>query len=542
MVHSSGSPHTFLFSDIEGSTQAWEEHRDSMGSAMARHDELWTEVISEFDGRLVKQTGDGVFAVFDEAPYAVAAALTAQREFLRPGWLADDPLRVRVGVHSGLAVARGSDLFGMEVNRAARLMASGHGGQILVSKPTIDLIGEALPDGATVRDLGTKRLRDLSEPVGVYQLEAPDIPHDFPPLLTMDGFPNNLPADVSSFVGRLDDIESVARLMEGTRLLSLTGAGGSGKTRLALQVAGDLLPQFSDGAWFVDLAGLTEPGLVARQIASTLHIREKAGRPWSDVLVEYLRRRDLLLILDNCEHLLESAASIVGRLLASSPDLKVMTTTREPLNVSGEVAWRVPTMELPAAGDIASLEELLSYEAPQLFVERALAARPDLELTDGDTGSIAEVCRRLDGLPLALELAAARVRVLSVAEIARNLGDRFSLLSGGSRSALPRHRTLEGAVSWSYEMLTDEDKDLFERLAVFSGGFDLDAATDVAGAGSLDGVASLVEKSLLSARPTPMGTRYRMLETVAAFGHQKLGDRFADVIDYNVVFRDWLVG
>lgn len=403
-------------------------------------------------------------------------------------------------------------------------MSVAYGGQIPISNVTAELAADSLPREALLDDLGIHRLRDLSEPIRVFQMVTPQLSNEFPPLHSLDGYPNNLPPAVSSFVGRSGDIASAIDRLEVTRLLSFTGAGGSGKTRLALQAAADLLPHFSDGAWFVDLAGLTEPDLVPQQIATTLRIREKAGRAWIDVLAGLVAQRSLLLILDNCEHLLESAASVVSRLLQTAPGLKVLATTSEPLNVPGEVSWRVPTLQMPPEGDDVTLDELLGCEAAQLFVERALAARPDLDFDDADASAIAEICRRLDGLPLALELAAARVRALSVGEITRNLGDRFALLSGGSRTALPRHRTLEGAVAWSYELLDDEERELFKQLTVFNGGFGVDAALEVAGSGSLNGIASLVEKSLLSANTATGRTHYRMLETVAAFGHQRLGD------------------
>lgn len=518
---------TILFTDIEGSTRQWEADPAAMETAVRDHDQLLRRTIADHRGQFVKQTGDGVFAVFDDPAQALKAAVDAQESFSGPDWASFGPLQVRMGLHTGTAVARADDYFGRDVNRAAHLMSIGNGGQVLVSSVTAGLVKQSLPEGVSLGDLGVHRLRDLSEPIQIFQVASPSLASDFPPLRSLDEYPNNLPATLSSFVGRADVIASAVEHLESTRLLSLTGAGGSGKTRLALQVASEMLPGFGDGAWFVDLAGLSEPDLVPQQIATTLRVSEKAGREWIDVLTEYMARRNLLLVLDNCEHLLDASAAAVSDLLQAAVDLKVLATTREPLNVPGEVSWRVPTMQLPAQSDEASLDELLGSEAVQLFVERALAARPDLELNDLDPSAIVEICRRLDGLPLALELAAARVRVLSVNDIARNLGDRFSLLSGGSRTALPRHRTLEGAVAWSYELLDEDEQELFRKLTVFNGGFDLDSAREVAGPDALNGVSSLVEKSLVSARTTADITRYRMLETVAAFGHQRLGQDFA---------------
>ncbi len=531
---------TFLFTDIEGSTRLWEESPEAMQDIVAHHDEFLAQAVTQHQGDVVKQTGDGIFAVFSDPMSAIETAIDAQKEFN-----SDDQfgvLPVRIGIHSGTAVPRGDDYFGNEVNRAARLMGVANGGQILISGVTSQLVGGSPPQETSLKDLGVHRLRDLSEPMTVFQLMSPHLPNDFPPIHSLDGFPNNLPADLSSFVGRATDISSVTEQLHANRLISLTGAGGSGKTRLSLQVAAELLPEFADGAWFVDLAGLIEPDLVPLEIATTLHVPERVGRQWLEVLSEFAMNRKLLLILDNCEHLLQSAATVVSTLLQVSPGLKVLTTTREPLNVPGEVAWRVPTLQLPGAEDLEGLDELLAYEAPQLFVERALAAKPDLDLSDDDVPAITEVCRRLDGLPLALELAAARVRALSIGEIASHLGDRFALLSRGSRTAMPRHRTLEGAVAWSYEMLDDNDRGLFCNVSIFNGGFDLSAAQAVGGSDALNGVTSLVEKSLLSTKTSPHGTRYRMLETVAAFAHQKLGQEFAAARDAHLQWATSLAG
>ncbi len=530
---------TFLFTDIEGSTRRWEDEAETMAGLVQDHDELFRDSIARHRGQLVKQTGDGVFAVFKNPLSALETAVETQRVFVNHD---EGALRVRMGLHSGIAVPRGEDFFGNEVNRAARLMGVAHGGQIVVSATTAALLGDDLPEGVAFKELGTHRLRDLSEPIDVLQILAESFVSEFPPLNSLDGYPNNLPADVSSFIGRSEDISSIGDLLSSHRLVSLTGAGGSGKTRLALQVAADMLPEFADGAWFVDLAGLTEPELVPLTVAGTLRLTEKAGRAWIDVLKDYLVDKDILLVLDNCEHLLDSAASVSNDLLGAASRLRLLTTTREPLNVPGEVAWRVPTMDLPEETAQLSLDDILAFEAVQLFVERALAARPDLDLDDKDVPAIAEVCRRLDGLPLALELAAARVRVLSIGDIAANLGDRFTLLSGGSRTALPRHRTLEGTVAWSYELLAEDEQELFRRLSVFSGGFDLEGAMVLGGPDSLLGVASLVEKSLLSARHTRDATRYRMLETVAAFAHQRLGKDFAAARDTHLQWTAMVAG
>ena len=515
----SDAPVAFLFTDLQGSTRSWEEDPQAMANLIEEHDRTMTETVGSNGGVVVKQTGDGVFAVFERTNDAISAAVEAQLN-LSP------QLKARMGIHYGSALRRGNDYFGNDVNRAARLMAIAHGGQIIVSANARSDIRQGLGDGVALTSLGTHRLKDLTDPIEVFQVLADGLETEFPPLRSLEGVPNNLPAEISSFIGREADIEAVADLLSTHRLVSLTGAGGSGKTRLALQVAAEVVADFEDGAWFVDLAGLTEPELVPLAVSTTLSLSEKAGREWLDVLIDHVSSKRILIILDNCEHLLDVVAGLAETVLTSAPQLQMLATTREPLNVAGEVAWRVPTLDLPEKADF--LSEALSYESVRLFVERALAAKPDLALGDSDVPAILEICRRLDGLPLALELAAARVRALSIREIADNLSDRFSLLTGGARTALPRHRTLEGAVSWSYESLTEPEQDTLRRLSVFSGGFGLPGAQVLAGESALTNVTALVDKSLLSAKQAKGETRYRMLETVAAFAYQRLGDDAAN--------------
>ncbi|MFQ5968034.1 MAG: adenylate/guanylate cyclase domain-containing protein [Acidimicrobiia bacterium] len=520
---------TFLFTDIEGSTRLWEAQPEEMKAALAHHDDILRTAIEAHSGKVVKQTGDGVFAVFGHSRHAVAAALAAQQALTAQPWGELDSLPVRMGVHRGEVIPRRGDYFGPEVNRAARLMSVGHGGQILLSGITGELVGDQMPEGASLRDLGMHRLRDLSQPLRVFQVLHEELRQEFPPLQSLEGFPNNLPASASTFVGREVEVVEVSRLLAATRLLTLTGAGGSGKTRLALQVAAEMLGDFPDGAWFVGLAALKDPELVPREVAGSLQLAEKPGRTWSDVLSSFLSDRELLLVLDNCEHLIEPVADLTLRLLETAPRLRVLATSREALNLSGETSLQVPAMAVPADAHDSSIDKLMGFEAVQLFLERARAARPDLAIGDDDAPAVAQICRRLDGLPLALELAAARVRALSVQQIASRLDDRFALLTGGSRAALPRQRTLEGAVAWSYALLSPDEQRLLQWLSVFAGGFDLEAANQVAGGEVVEGVTSLVEKSLLIAEPHDEDIRYRMLETVAAFGQQQLGDGAAEV-------------
>ncbi|MFQ5968048.1 MAG: BTAD domain-containing putative transcriptional regulator [Acidimicrobiia bacterium] len=519
---------TFLFTDIEGSTRLWEDHPKTMREALARHDEVLRQAIERRSGYVFSTAGDAFSAAFQSPEDAFSAAIEAQAGLAAERWGSVE-LRVRMSLHTGVAEERGGDYFGPTLNRAARLLSAGHGGQVLVSQATEFLIRESLPSGTGLLDLGVHRLRDLSQPLQVYQLVHEQLPQEFPPLQSLEGFPNNLPASVSTFVEREAEIAEVTEVLRTSRLVTLTGAGGSGKTRLALQVAVEILGEFPDGAWFVGLAGLNDPDLVPGEVAAALQLTEKPGREWLEVLSSFLSDRELLLVVDNCEHLIDPVADLTLAMLETAPGLRVLATSRETLSLPGETSWLVPSMAIPTDGHDSSIDELMRFEGVQLFIERAQAARPDLAVGDDDAAAVVEICRRLDGLPLALELAAARVRALSLQQIASRLDDRFALLTGGSRAALPRHRTLEGAVAWSYELLSPEEQGLLERLSVFAGGFDLEAANQVAGGDVLSGVTSLVEKSLLAAEPHGEEVRYRMLETVAAFGQQQLGDRAGEV-------------
>ncbi len=533
---------TFLFTDIEGSTRLWEAHGDAMRDALARHDEILRKTIEKHSGALVKQTGDGVYAVFAAAKDAVGAALAAQQTLRAQSWGEAESLPVRMGLHTGDASERGGDYYGPEVNRAARVMSVGHGDQILLSGTTGAMVSSDMPDGASLKDLGNHRLRDLSQPLQIFQLVHERLPDEFEPLRSLDGFPNNLPIAVSNFVGRESEVAELSELLGTTRLLTLTGAGGTGKTRLALQVAAESLGDFADGVWFVELAGLTIPGLVPRQVASALGIPEKAGREWTDVIRGFIGERELLLVLDNCEHLIDAAASLTMDLLEGGSGLRVLATSRETLNLPGEITWQVPLLSSPVNGEETRIDELMRYESVQLFVDRAQAASPNIGIADDDAPALADICRRLDGLPLALELAAARVRALSVPQIAQHLDDRFALLTGGSRAALPRQQTLEAAVAWSYELLSEEERRILARLSVFAGGFDLEAGNQVAGGGVLDGIPSLVDKSLLVAEPHGKETRYRMLETIAAFGLERLGGEAPDAKNAHLAWAAELAG
>lgn len=478
---SNGGTITFLFTDIEGSTKLWEEHPDAMRQAVMRHDELAQEIVRRHNGRILKSKleGDSIFAIFPVATDAIAAAVDIQRAITTEPWPEDIAIRVRMALHTGDAQLRDEDYYGPSVNRCARLRAIAHGGQIVISLATEELARDSLPPGVSLDDMGMHRLRDLTRPEQVFQVIADGLRVDFPPLKSLDVLPNNLPQQVTSFIGREKEIAEVKALLTTTRLLTLTGSGGAGKTRLSLQVAADLLDRYEDGVWFVELAPLSDPALVHQAIASALGVREEAGRPISQTLTEYLKAKEVLLVIDNCEHLLQAVAQACEHLLRTCPHVRFLTSSREGLNIMGETTYRVPSLSMPDPKKVPSPERLSEFESVRLFIERAQAAQPNFEVTSQNSAAVAQLCVRLDGIPLAIELAAARVRALSVDQINERLDDRFRLLTGGSRTALPRQQTLRALIDWSYDLLTPQEQTLLRRLSVFAGGWTLEAAEAV---------------------------------------------------------------
>ena len=505
---------TLLLADVEGSTRLWETQPGEMTAAIARLNQVVSHTIAAHDGvRPVEQgEGDSFVAAFARASDAVAAALELQRAPLAP-------IRLRIGVHTGEVQLRDEGNYaGPTINRTARLRDLGHGGQTLLSGATEPLVVDRLPEGAWLTDLGSHPLRDLPRPERVVQLCHPDLVNEFAPLrVSGTGVSTRLPAQLTSFVGRESELTQLRDLLAQNRLVTLTGAGGVGKTRLAIQIAAELSDGFTDGVWYVDLAPITDPELVPVTVARALGLPDQPGRATMDSLLRFVRDRQMLVVLDNCEHLLDASAELVVTLLGAAPGLTFLATSREAIGVAGEVSWRVPSLSL-------------ADEAIELFTDRARHARPDFTLTDDNTTTVGEICARLDGVPLAIELAAARVRALSLAEILDSLHDRFRLLTGGARTAVRRQQTLRASVDWSHALLTEPERVLFRRLAVFSGGFDLDAAQAVAGGGEverfqvLDQLTLLVDKSLVVADDSGARTRYRLLETVRQYALEKLGE------------------
>ena len=521
---------TYLFTDVEGSTRLWEQYPDQMRGVMIRHDDLIESSVANYGGFIVRPRGEGDsrFAVFPRAADAVAAACAIQRALYDEAWTIPSPLLVRMGVHTGQADLRDNDYYGPTVNRCARLRNAARGGQVLVSQITNDLVKYALPQGVSLRDLGEHRLKDLNRAEHIFQLVVEGLLEDFPPLKGLENLHTNLPAALTSFVGRERELDEVKRLLTRTRLLTITGTGGAGKTRLALQVAEDLLEVFGDGVWLIDLAPISDPALIIQFVADVLGIREEAGKSLLQLLIGYMRTKNTLLVLDNCEHLIQGVAQFMETILRSSSELRILATSREALGISGEVNWRILPLSTHALGERVAPESLLHYEAVKLFVERALAVKSDFAITAENAPSLAKIAARLDGIPLAIELAAARVRVLSAEEIAARLDDRFRLLVSGVRTALPRQQTLRALLDWSHELLPDNERILLRRLAIFNGGWTLPAAEEVCSDGSieawqiLDLLSRLIDKSLVVAESHEGGERFRFLETIRQYSQERL--------------------
>jgi predicted ATPase/class 3 adenylate cyclase/DNA-binding CsgD family transcriptional regulator len=506
---------TLLLADVEGSTRLWEHQSDKMTAAVARLDEAVSRIVTAHEGvRPVEQgEGDSFVAAFARASDAIACAVELQRAPLAP-------IMLRIGLHTGEVQLRGEgNYIGPTINRTARIRELAHGGQTVLSGTTGDVVVDRLPAGLWLADLGTHQLRDLPRPERVLQLCHPDLHNEFPPLRIAKSIgAQRLPTNLTSFVGRDTDLREVPPILQGHRLVTLTGAGGVGKTRLAVQIASGMMSGFADGIWFVDLAPIAEAGAVPVAVARVLGLPDQLGRSTEDTVLEFLGARQAMLVLDNCEHLLDASAAFVAAALGGCPGLTVLATSREPIGIAGEAIWRVASLSL-------------ADEAVELFVDRACQVRPDFSVVDDDdVDAVAEICRRLDGVPLAIELAAARVRVLSLAEIVRSLHDRFRLLTGGARTAVRRQQTLRASVDWSYALLTEPERILLRRLAVFMGGFDLEAAQAVAGGEEvasyqvLDMLTLLIDKSLVVAETARGRMRYRLLETVRQYAQEKLGE------------------
>jgi predicted ATPase/class 3 adenylate cyclase len=518
----------FLFTDIEGSTQRWESHREAMDDAVKRHDALLRGSIDRHNGYVFKAIGDAFCVAFARVSDAVAAAVDAQRALNAADFSAVGGLPVRMGLHAGEASERNGDYFGPAVNRVARLMSIGHGGQILLSGVTRDLAYRDLPAGASLLDLGAHRLKDLTEAEQVWQLTIEGLSAEFPELKSLDTIPNNLPIQRTSFRGRERDLQEVKSLLGQHKLLTLVGSGGVGKTRLALQVGAEILDHNPDGVWLIDFAPITDPELVSSVIAQEIGMPQVEGRRIDESIAPWLKRKKLLLILDNCEHVLETAAGIADSITGRCPHVRLLATSRQALGVSGEEVMRLASLDVPHKIADLTPAAIVEFGAVALFVDRARSVDKSFKLTDDTAPIVADICRRLDGIPLAIELAAARVKVLSIPNLAQRLNERFKILTGGSRTALPRQKTLSALIDWSYDLLTPQEQTLFTRLGIFAGGCTLDAATAICtGDGIeeldvLDLLASLTDKSLVVADTAGEHERYHLLESTRAYALEKL--------------------
>ena len=519
---------TFLFSDVEGSTRQAQADAVAWSAARARHHEIVRAAIEGNDGFVFQIVGDGFYAAFSNVDRAVAAAVAAQRGLQAEPWPGPG-VKARMGLHSGAAEWRNGDYEGyLTLAHAQRVMSAGHGGQILLTQTAADLALSDLPADLALRDLGAHRLKDLPRAERIFQLVAPDLVVDFPALRSLGAFPNNLPTQLTSFIGRERELAELRPLLSASRLLTLTGPGGTGKTRLALRLAADELETFADGAWLIELAPLADPTLLTQTIAGALGLQEEQGRATADIVTDYLRAKTLLLILDNCEHLIESCARLADTTLHAAPGLKILATSREALGIAGETAYRVPSLPLPDPLDAQDLDRVAANDCVRLFVDRASAADPRFRLTEKKADAVSQICLRLDGIPLAIELAAARIKVFSPDQIAARLDDRFRLLTGGSRTALERHQTLLALIEWSHDLLSEDERLVLRRLSVFAGGWSLEAAQAVCGDGAGDEVvetlARLAEKSLVTVDESAeiAEARYHLLETIRQYAREKL--------------------
>src|SRR5438445_688378 len=522
---------TFLFTDIEGSTRLLQELGDDWVGVLEDQRRLMRESIAQNTGVELGTEGDSFFVVFASAADATQAVVSAQQALAGHAWTGSKTVRVRMGLHTGEARRVGDDYVGLDVHRAARIAACGHGGQVVISDSVFALVVTALPAGVSIRDLGEHRLKDLPRPEHLYQLEIDGLPTEFPPLKTLDVRKNNLPLQLTSFLGRTAELAALKELLAGGRLVTLVGTGGIGKTRLAIELATEVLEDFGY-VWLAELAPITDPGLVAQTLMAAIDVREQAGRTPLDALIDYSAPTSALVILDNCEHLVEACAILAESLLEACPKLKIIATSREHLGVPGEASWRVPSLPVPDPEWLPALEQVAESAAVALFVDRATAASPSFQLTKENAPLVVQICQRLDGIPLAIELAAKRLSLLTLPQMITRLNDRFRLLTGGGRTALPRQQTLRAAIDWSHELLAEPERTLLRRVSVFAGGFSLELAEQICAWATLDAadmldlLGTLVSKSLIVHDVT--GSRYRLLETIREYAVERARGRFTE--------------
>jgi predicted ATPase/class 3 adenylate cyclase len=536
---------TFLFTDIEGSTKLSQDFPEKLHVALERHNQILKEVMESYNGFIYDMIGDSFFCAFENAVDTVKAAVQIQTELKKEIW-DEAVIKVRIGIHSGSAEWNGERYMGyITLARTARIMEAAYGEQILISNNTHSLYLEGSKTQSkkkseikssshrvfevNFRDFGERRLKDVIEPIRLFQIESDGLREEFPPLKTLDARPNNLPIQLTSFIGREKEMKFIKEELKLHRLLSLTGAGGAGKTRFALQTAAEVIDEFENGVWFVDLSALKDIALLSSTMITALGIKEESMKTSDETLIDYLKDKEILIILDNCEQLINACALLTERLLSSCPRLKMISTSREAMNCGGEFTYRIPPLTQPDPNQNNTPEELIQYESVRLFIERALSVNPNFRVTNENAPALAEVCSRLDGIPLAIELASARTKILSIEKIYERLDDRFNLLTGGKRTALPRQQTLRALIDWSYDLLSESEKILWSRLSVFNGGWTLEAAEEVCSDETIDKndildlLSQLTEKSVIIYDGTK--DRYRILESLKQYGIEKLSER-----------------
>jgi predicted ATPase/class 3 adenylate cyclase len=515
---------TFLFTDIEGSTRLAQQYPDRWEMLRERHHVILQSAMDAQSGYVFQIIGDAFCVAFHTVRDGLCAAIEAQRALIIENW-EGTPVKVRMGIHTGSAELVGSDYRGyLTMAKVQRVMSVAYGGQVLLSNTSAELINNELPTGTTLRDMKEHRLKGLPDPERLWQIVATGLQQNFPRLQSLSEIPNNLPMQLSSFIGREKEVEQVKKRLEKNRLVTLTGSGGVGKTRLSIQIATEILEKYPNGAWLIELAPVTDPERVTQTVCNTLDVPLRGNEIALDVLIDYLKQKKILLVVDNCEHLIDACAQFSDSILHACPQVQILASSREALGIDGESAYRVPSLSVPDLH--AGYRGIKETESVNLFMERANAVLPDFQMVEANALVVAQICRRLDGIPLAVELAASRVKILGVEQIAARLDDAFRLLTGGSRTALPRQQTLRGTIDWSYNLLSEEERTVLRCLSVFAGGWTLEAAEAVCkNSNMLDLLSHLVDKSLVVVDfEHGDEPRYSLLETIRQYAREKLSE------------------